>query len=201
MIDRKQEEFYGARKVGWTLMIMSMVMILGIGVISIWDGFRSDFTFWQFFFRFIFIFTTYKIYDMIFFDYFLLCKFHFFQTFTPEVTPVYTNRKYGYNIKSQLLKLLVIFPAACALAAWIKAIGRVWSSRHHGDRAWHVPLLRRHAAGKGHNAWISENDQVYQRSINDTVSMSGEINFLVKSTARRRDRVLSHGGRRGSFKG
>ena len=119
VIDRKQEEFYGARKIGWTLMIMSMLMILGVGVISIWDGFRSGFTFWQFFLRFVLIFTIYKIYDIIFFDYFLLCKFHFFFIFTPEVTPVYKNRKYGYNIKSQLLKLIVIFPAASALAAWV----------------------------------------------------------------------------------
>ena len=37
----------------------------------------------------------------------------------PETESVYANRKYGYNIKSQLLKLLVIFPAASALAAWI----------------------------------------------------------------------------------
>ena len=119
VIDRKEEEFYGARKIGWTLIIMSMVMILGVGVISIWDGFRSDFTFWQFFLRFVLIFTIYKIYDMIFFDYFLLCKFRFFQTFTPEVAPVYNNRKYGYNIKSQLLKLIVIFPTASAIAAWL----------------------------------------------------------------------------------
>ncbi len=119
VIDRKQEEFYGARKIGWTLMTMSIVMILGVGVVSIWDGFRNNFTFWQFFLRFVLIFTIYKVYDMTFFDYFLLCKFHFFQTFIPEVTPVYTNRKYGYNIKSQLLKLLVIFPVASALTAWI----------------------------------------------------------------------------------
>ena len=119
VVDRKAEEFYGARKIGWTLIIMSMVMILGIGVISIWDGFRSDFTFCQFFLRFVLIFTIYKIYDMIFFDYFLLCKFKFFQTFIPEVTPVYNNWKYGYNIKSQLLKLIVIFPAASAIAAWV----------------------------------------------------------------------------------
>ncbi len=119
VIDRKEEEFYGARKIGWTLIIMSMVMILGVGVISIWDGFRSDFTFWQFFLRFVLIFTIYKIYDMIFFYYFLLCKYQFFQTFTPEVAPVYNNRKYGYNIKSQLLKLIVIFPAASAIAAWV----------------------------------------------------------------------------------
>jgi len=117
--DRKQEEFYGARRIGWVLMTISIIMILGVGVVSIWDGFRSGFTFWQFFLRFVMIFTIYKIYDMTFFDYFLLCRFRFFQHFIPEVTPVYTDRKYGYNIKSQLMKLLVIFPAASALAAWI----------------------------------------------------------------------------------
>ena len=119
LIDRKEELFLGARKIGWTLMIFSFLMILGVGVISIWDGFRSGFSFWQFFIRFVSIFTVYKLYDMIFFDYFLLMKFKFFQFYFPEVDSVYSNRKYGYNIKSQLLKLLVIFPAASALAAWI----------------------------------------------------------------------------------
>ena len=94
-------------------------MIAGVGVIAIWDGFRSGFDFWQFFLRFVLIFTIYKIYDMVCFDYFLLCKFKFFQHYFPEVSSVYDGRKYGYNIKSQLLKLLVIFPAASALAAWI----------------------------------------------------------------------------------
>ncbi len=116
---REHGPFYGARAIGWILMGFSICMILGAGVISIWDGFRNDFTFGQFFLRFILIFTIYKIYDMTCFDYFLLCKSHFFQHFIPEVEGVYNNRKYGYNIKSQLLKLLVIFPAACALAAWI----------------------------------------------------------------------------------
>lgn len=116
---REQELFYGARTIGWTLMIFSVVLILGVGVVAIWDGFRSGFTFWQFSGRFVFIFTIYKLYDMICFDYFLLIRFKFFQHFYPEVAPVYENRKYGFNIKSQLLKLLVIFPAASALAAWI----------------------------------------------------------------------------------
>ncbi len=119
LLPREKELFYGARVVGWTLMIFSMLMILGVGVISIWDGFRSGYTFWQFFVRFVFIFTVYKVYDMVCFDYFLLMKFHFFQFYYPEVEKVYENRRYGYNIKSQLLKLLVIFPAASALAAWI----------------------------------------------------------------------------------
>ena len=119
LLPRDKELFYGARTIGWTLIIFSMLMIAGVGVISIWDGFRSDFTFFQFFLRFVLIFTIYKAYDMICFDYFLLMKYKFFQFYYPETEEVYSNRKYGYNIKSQLLKLLVIFPSASALAAWI----------------------------------------------------------------------------------
>ena len=116
---REQELFYGARIMGWSLMIFSFLMIAGVGVISIWDGFRSGYTFLQFFLRFVFIFTVYKLYDMICFDYFLLMKFKFLKHYYTEITISFENRKYGFNIKSQLLKLLVIFPAASALAAWI----------------------------------------------------------------------------------
>jgi len=116
---RNEELFFGARAMGWVLMILSVLMILGVGVISIWDGFRSGFSFLQFFLRFVSIFTIYKAYDMIFFDWFLLCRFRFFQYYYPEVAPVYDGRKYGFNIKSQLLKLFVIFPAVSALAAWV----------------------------------------------------------------------------------
>ncbi|MBR3642517.1 MAG: hypothetical protein IKN57_03315 [Parasporobacterium sp.] len=100
-------------------MVFSILMILGVGVISVWDGFRCGFTFRQFFLRFVFIFTVYKIYDMVCFDYFLLMKFKFFQYYYPEGEGIMDNRKYGFNIKSQLLKLFVIFPAVSALAAWI----------------------------------------------------------------------------------
>ena len=119
---REKELFYGARTIGWTLLMFSVLIILGVGVVSIWDGFRSEFTFSQFFLRFVLIFTIYKLYDMICFDYFLLMKFHFFQHYYPEVTSAMENRTYGFNLKSQLLKLLVIFPAVSALAAWICSI-------------------------------------------------------------------------------
>lgn len=116
---RTTELFYGARIIGWTLMAFSILMILGVGIVAIWDGFRSGFSFLQFFLRFVFIFTIYKLYDMVCFDYFLLMKFKFFQHYFPEIESVFEGRKYGFNIKSQLLKLLIIFPAASALAAWI----------------------------------------------------------------------------------
>lgn len=116
---RDKELFYGARAIGWVILILSFIMIAGVGTIAVWDGFRSAFTFLQFFVRFVLIFTIYKAYDMIFFDYFFLLKFKFFQHYYPEIESAFANRKYGFNIKSQLLKLFVIFPTASALAAWI----------------------------------------------------------------------------------
>ena len=124
ILPREQELFYGARTIGWTLMVFSILMIVGALVVAVWDGFRNGFSFSQFFARFLLIFTIYKVYDMICFDYFLLMKFHFFQFYYPEVESVYSDpdRKYGFNLRSQLLKLLVIFPAVSALAAWICAL-------------------------------------------------------------------------------
>ena len=119
LIQRDHELFYGARAIGWTLFIISILMILGVGVIAVWDGFRNEFTFRQFFLRFVLILTIYKICDMALIDNFLLLKFHFFQYYYPEAEHVMEGRKYGFNIKSQLLKLLVIFQAVSALAAWI----------------------------------------------------------------------------------
>ena len=119
ILPREKELFHGARTIGWTLMIFSVLMILGTGVVSVWDGFRSGFGFRQFFTRFVLIFTIYKVYDMVCFDYFLLMKFRFFQYYYPETESVYPLKKYGFNLKSQLLKLLVIFPAVSAGAAWI----------------------------------------------------------------------------------
>lgn len=121
LLPRDEELFYGARTIGWTLMILSMLMIIGVGTIAVWDGIRNGYTFSQFFFRFTFILTIYKLYDMIFFDYFLLMKFQFFQHYYPEVKVVFENMKYGFNLRSQLLKLFIIFPAASALAAWVCA--------------------------------------------------------------------------------
>ena len=116
---RDKELFAGAHAMGWVLLVMSVLVMTGVFVIAAWDSIRSGYTFRQSFARFVTILTVYKLYDMTFFDWFLLCRFHFFQHYYPEVEPVYNGRKYGFNLKSQLLKLLVIFPAASALAAWI----------------------------------------------------------------------------------
>ena len=55
ILPREKELFVGARSIGWTLMIFSILLILGVGIVSIWDGFRNGFGFWQFFMRFVLI--------------------------------------------------------------------------------------------------------------------------------------------------
>ena len=44
---RNKELFCGAKAMGWALMIISILMILGVGVIAVWDGFRSGFSFFS----------------------------------------------------------------------------------------------------------------------------------------------------------
>ena len=55
ILPREKELFAGARTIGWTLMAFSILMIMGTGIVSIWDGFRNGFGFWQFFMRFVLI--------------------------------------------------------------------------------------------------------------------------------------------------
>lgn len=119
---RESELFYGARAIGWTLMVFSFLMIIGTFVIAVLDGVKSGYTLLQFFLRFYLILAIYKLYDMICFDYYLLIRFRFFQYYFPEIESVSTGRKYGFNIKSQLIKLFVIFPIGSALVAWICTI-------------------------------------------------------------------------------
>ena len=61
ILPRENELFYGARVIGWTLMVFSILMILGVGVISVWDGFRCEFNFRQFFLRFVFSLLCFRV--------------------------------------------------------------------------------------------------------------------------------------------
>ena len=119
IVQRTEELFYGARAMGWVLMVLAVLMILGAFGTAVLDGFKSGYGFAGFFAWFLVMFTAYKLYDMIFFDWFILCRFGFFTHYYPEAAPAVKGRKYGFNLKSQLLKLFVIFPAVSAAAAFV----------------------------------------------------------------------------------
>lgn len=118
IIEKEAERFKGARAIGWVLIIISMSGIAGAFLFGAVNGIHNHFTLWQFFIRFLLMLYIYKAFDIICFDWFLLTKSHFFQHYYPEIEGCESLNKFGFNRKSQTIKIIV-FPFASLLAAWI----------------------------------------------------------------------------------
>ena len=117
-IQDKPERFKGARLLGWKLIIISIIAICAAFFFAGYNGIQNGFSFWQFFARFLIMLYLYKAFDMVCFDWLLLTKSHFFQHYYPEIEGCESLEKYGFNLKSQIAKLIA-FPFVSLLAAWI----------------------------------------------------------------------------------
>ncbi len=80
-IPDKKEKFPGAHIVGWVIEVIALLLFAGAAVIAAWDGVRNGFGFAGFFVRFIVMLYIMEIYDILFFDWFLLCRSGFFPHF------------------------------------------------------------------------------------------------------------------------
>lgn len=105
-IQPREERFKGARFLGWVLVVLSMLILVAVAVIGIWDGVRQGYGFWQFFWRCLVILYIYKAFDLVFLDWALLQKTRFFQHYYPE-----TEGCAGYHS--------ILFPFISALIAWL----------------------------------------------------------------------------------
>ena len=112
------EPFRGARIVGWILLIIDVLTFPAAFLYGAWDGIRYDFTFWQFAGRFWAMLYLLKAFDMICFDWLLLTKSHFFQHFYPETEGCQGYRKFGFNLKEQIIRLIV-YPFVALAMAWV----------------------------------------------------------------------------------
>lgn len=117
-IQEKPERFRGARALGIILLILSFCGCAFAFIFGAVNGIQNGFTFWQFFARFLIMLYLYKAFDMVCFDWLLLTKSHFFQHYYPEIEGCESLEKYGFNLKSQIAKLIA-FPFVSLLAAWI----------------------------------------------------------------------------------
>ena len=112
------ERFPGAHALGWSLAIISMLLMIGAFVCGGYDGVRNGFTFWRHFFRFAVMLYLWKAFDIVCLDWLLLTKSHFFQRFYPETEGCAGYHSFGFNRKGQLIRLAV-FPFAAALMALV----------------------------------------------------------------------------------
>ena len=78
--DRK-ERFRGAHALGWAIEALAVLLFIGAAALAIWDGVRNGFGFARFFARFAAMLYCMELYDIVFFDWVLLCHSGFFRTF------------------------------------------------------------------------------------------------------------------------
>ncbi len=111
----KEERFPGQRVLGWILALISVIIMVEAVVYGAWDGIRNGFTFWQFFGRFITMLLLLKVYDILFFDWFLLCCSNFFPHYYPEVKNVLGPYLFGYNKRSHVMQIILFFVMSSVL--------------------------------------------------------------------------------------
>lgn len=117
-VKEHEERFPGARALGWFLLILCVLVNLGAFVYAGWDGLCRGYGFWQFFGRFLTMLYLLKAFDIIFLDWLLLTKSHFFQHYYPETEGCAGYHQFGFNRREQLTRI-VLFPFVSLLLAWL----------------------------------------------------------------------------------
>lgn len=97
---------------------IAILLFLSAAALSVWDGIRNGFGFLKFFTRFLIVLYAMEVYDIVFFDWVLLCHSNFFPHFYPELKGVVGPHMFGYN-KTTHIRHFVIYIPASAAAAWL----------------------------------------------------------------------------------
>ena len=120
VVKPREERFKGAYAIGWIMAVFSVLLMTGAFIIGAWNGLHNNFGFGQFFIRFIVMELLMKVFDILFFDWVLLCNagFNFFPHFYPETKEVLGHYLFGYNWKTHLAHIIGSFVVAAVLA-WI----------------------------------------------------------------------------------
>ena len=114
----KEVRFKGQHAVGWLIMLLALVLLGGAVILGAYDGIQKGFGFWQFFARFALMQLLLKAFDILFFDWFLLCRSGFFARYYPEVKGLYGPEIFGFNQKTHLVQVVLMLFGSLPLA-WI----------------------------------------------------------------------------------
>ena len=112
-IPDKKERFPGAHILGWVIEGIAVLIFIGAFVLGAWDGIRNHFGYFRFFLRFFIMLYGMEIYDILFFDWALLCHSNFFPHFYPEPKGIVGPHMFGYNRKTQYSPLCALYPRLC----------------------------------------------------------------------------------------
>ncbi|MCD7750298.1 MAG: hypothetical protein LUI10_00910 [Lachnospiraceae bacterium] len=116
VIPDRKERLKGAHVIGWVIVAIAVLLFIGAFVLGIWDGVRNGFETLQYFARFLIMLYGMEIYDIFFFDWYLLCRSNFFPHFYPETKGIVGPQMFGYNKKAHIAHFIVYIPVCAALA-------------------------------------------------------------------------------------
>ncbi len=116
VIPDRKERFKGAHVIGWVIVVFAVLLFIGAFALGIWDGARNGFEPLKYFARFLVMLYGMEIYDIFFFDWYLLCRSNFFPYFYPETKGIVGPQMFGYNKKAHIVHFIVYIPACVLLA-------------------------------------------------------------------------------------
>lgn len=106
------------RAMGWVMLAAFCLFYIGIVVYGASAGIKNGYSFWQFLLRFLIIGAAMKVFDIVFFDWFILTRTRFFQHFFPETEGCRGWKEFGFNRKQQIRQCIAI-PVCCLICAFI----------------------------------------------------------------------------------
>ena len=112
----KEERFRGQHAIGWILMVVSVLLMAASLVYAGFDGIQHGFTYGKFFLRYAIIVLLLKAFDILFFDWFLLCHSDFYPHFYPECRDYVGPHQFGFNKKSHVVQIILLLVVAAILA-------------------------------------------------------------------------------------
>lgn len=107
-------------------LLLSVVLMAGSILYGGYDRIRNGFGFGQFFLRFLIMLELLKLFDILFFDWYLLPHSKFFPHFFPEIPELKDAmgpHLFGFNKKSQTRAVILNIPLALFLALICAKIG------------------------------------------------------------------------------
>lgn len=107
---------------GILIAIIIIINIIGILVYAGYNAIENNFSFIEIFSRYIILLEGYKIFDMIFFDWILLTKLNIFQKLFPETIGCKGYEQFGFNLKSQIIKLIIFMLISLLIAICLSKI-------------------------------------------------------------------------------
>ncbi len=115
-VEEKPERFKGQHALGYALLVLSFLLMLGPVAYGVYDGVQRGFGYWDYFLRFLVMGESLKAFDILFFDLVLLCHSNFFPHYYPEVKDLVGPQNFGYNKGTHLFHIVLSVLASFLLA-------------------------------------------------------------------------------------